>query len=140
MNAVRIAESDAEIAACFDVVSELRPHLVREEFVPRVREQQQGGYRLAYVSEDGAPVAAAGFRIATYLAWGRALYVDDLVTRASARSRGHGKTLLAWLVDHARRCGCEQLHLDSGTQRVDAHRFYLRERLAITSFHFSRTL
>ncbi|GMR05632.1 MAG: hypothetical protein BMS9Abin25_0207 [Gammaproteobacteria bacterium] len=31
------------------------------------------------------------------LAWGRFLYVDDLVTSSSAWSQGHGSPLLAWL-------------------------------------------
>lgn len=140
MSTVRIAETDAEIAACFEVVHELRSHLVREDFVARVRLQHQAGYRLAFISEHGVAVAAAGFRIATFLAWGRALYVDDLVTSARLRSRGHGKALLDWLAAHARANGCEQLHLDSGTQRKDAHRFYLRERMEISSFHFQRAL
>ena len=140
MSTVRIAETDAEIAACFDVVQELRSRLVREDFVARVRLQQQAGYRLAFIPEDGVAVAAAGFRISTFLAWGRALYVDDLVTSAQLRSHGHGKALLDWLAAHAKANGCEQLHLDSGTQRKDAHRFYLRERMEISSFHFQRPL
>ncbi len=36
--------------------------------------------------------------------------------------------------------GAEQFHLDSGTQREDAHRFYLREGLEVSSLHFSRKL
>ncbi len=33
---------------------------------------------------------------------------------------------------------CETIQLDSATHRRDAHRFYFRERYAITSFHFGR--
>ena len=32
------------------------------------------------------------------------------------------------------------IDLDSGVQRHDAHRFYLRERMAITSHHFAKNL
>ena len=39
----------------------------------------------------------AGFRVAECLAWGRFLYVDDLVTVGSARFRGCGQRLLDWL-------------------------------------------
>ncbi len=140
MSPIRIASTDAEIAACFDVVHELRPRLAREAFVARVRLQERESYRLAFFSEGGSVVACAGFRIGTFLAWGRALYVDDLVTSARVRSRGHGHALLAWLAGYAKQNGCEQLHLDSGTFRKDAHRFYFRERMEISSFHFSRTL
>ena len=34
--------------------------------------------------------------------------------------------------------GCQQMHLDSGTQRKDAHRFYERQGMTMASFHFRR--
>ena len=40
----------------------------------------------------------------------------------------------------ARAAGCSVLDLDSGVQRRDAHRFYMREGLTISSFHFARVL
>ena len=89
---------------------------------------------------DGRVLAVAGFRVAENLAWGRHLYVDDLVTAAAARSTGCGQELFDWLVRYAVEAGCGQLHLDSGVQRFDAHRFYLRNRMSITSHHFARTL
>jgi GNAT superfamily N-acetyltransferase len=134
---VRLAETDADIAACFDVMSQLRMHLIRDEFVPRVRRQMSAAYRLAFVDADGRVVAAAGYRLGENLAWGRFLYVDDLVTEQGLRSRGHGQELFDWLVAQARAAACDQFHLDSGVQRFDAHRFYLRNRMRITSHHFS---
>lgn len=133
---IRLAESDAEIAACFPVMRELRPHLVEESFVGRVRAQQAAGYRLAYVVGPEGPAAVAGFRLGESLGWGRFLYVDDLVTSAGQRSRGHGAALLAWLKEFAARAGCGQVHLDSGIQRVDAHRFYRCEGMVLSSYHF----
>ena len=44
--------------------------------------------------------------------------------------------MLHWLMELARTEGCDAFSLDSGTQRQEAHAFYLRERLRITSFHF----
>jgi hypothetical protein len=40
----------------------------------------------------------------------------------------------------ARVRGCDYLGLDSGTQRQKAHRFYFREGLTITAFHFVKPL
>ncbi|MCP3980947.1 MAG: GNAT family N-acetyltransferase [bacterium] len=137
---VEIAHADEQILGCFPVMQQLRPHLEREAFVERVRLQQQEGYLLIFAADDGAPQAVAGFRMGHNLAWGRYLYVDDLCTAATERSRGYGRVLLSWLVEHARTEGCDELHLDSGTQRLAAHRFYLRERMDITSFHFVRRL
>jgi GNAT superfamily N-acetyltransferase len=137
---IRIAQSDAEIAACFPVMRELRPHLDESSFVSRVRLQEQAGYRLACVTISASPVAVAGFRIGENLAWGRFLYVDDLVTLSSERSHGYGKALLDWLESFATSKGCTQFHLDSGIQRKDAHRFYEREGLKISSYHFNKVI
>jgi len=134
---VKVAESDEEILACWSVMRELRPHLARDEFLVRVQRQAREGYRLAFLDSDSGPVAVAGFRVLENLAWGRFLYVDDLVTLPAERSRGHGKALLAWLRAEARRRGCAQLHLDSGAQRRDAHRFYEREGLPASAYHFA---
>lgn len=95
------------------------------------------GYELAYVEDHGRPVAVAGYRVLENLAWGRFLYVDDLVTDDAHRSQGHGERLFEWLVEEAKRLGCGELHLDSGVQRFAAHRFYLRHRMDVTSHHFA---
>lgn len=134
---IRLAASDADILACWPVMHELRPHVRREDFLTRVRRQAQDGYRLVFVDTGDGPVAVAGFRVLENLFCGRFLYVDDLVTASARRSRGHGAALITWLRDEARRAGCAQLHLDSGLHRLDAHRFYEREGLPATSYHFS---
>ena len=137
---VQLAETDADIHRCFPVIAELRPHLVEAQFVARVRRQQgESGFQLAFV-EDGGVKSVAGFRVAEFLAWGKILYVDDLISTSAERSKGHGKLLLDWLVARARAAGCAQFHLDSGVQRFEAHRFYLRERMIISAHHFSLTL
>jgi GNAT superfamily N-acetyltransferase len=142
MGEVRLAETDGEIAGCFAVMSQLRqqPQLVEAEFVGRVRAQQAQGYRLAYLDDGGAVVAVAGFRVMEVLASGRTLYVDDLVTDETQRSRGYGKTMLDWLQAFAREAGCATFSLDSGTHRQEAHAFYFREGMRVTSFHFLKKM
>lgn len=140
MSTIQIAETPAEILACYSVMAQLRPQYTLEEFMPKVQRQMEDGYRLASLSTVGAVQAVAGFRLLENLAWGRFLYVDDLVTQQDSRSQGHGKSLLAWLTEHARRQSCAQLHLDSGAQRKDAHRFYLREGMENAGFHFMTKL
>ena len=90
------------------------------------------------VSPDLPP--PVGYSQAIVAAPGRPLYGDALVPDAGARARGHGEALLQWLIAHARQAGCRSFSLDSGTQRQDAHAFYLRNRLRITSFHFHLAL
>ena len=138
---VSFAETDEQIVSCLPVLRQLRPHLVDPgDAVARVRRQQQSGFRLAYLTDGDDVVAVTGFRLLENLAWGKFLYVDDLVTEDARRSCGHGERLLAWLIELAKGSGCDQVHLDSGVQRFDAHRFYLRHRFRITSHHFAMTL
>lgn len=134
------AITDAEIENCFDVMSELRTHLKREEFLATVQLMQTEGFRLAYIEENSDVVAVAGYRIYTNLFLGKNLYVDDLVTSANVRSKGYGEVLIDWLRDKARDEGCRAYHLDSGTQRGRAHKFYFDQGFTITSYHFSEQL
>jgi GNAT superfamily N-acetyltransferase len=137
---VEPAETDEAILDCYEVMAELRPHIAREAFLPTVRAMQKDGLHLACIREDGRVVAVAGYRVSTNLFCGRHLYVDDLVTSGAARSKGHGKSLLAWLRARAVAEDCEVFHLDSGAQRKRAHQFYLREGLELAGYHFSERL
>ena len=137
---IALAETEADIARCFPVMAELRPHLSAAEFAARVRKQQATGFQLAYLEESGEVRAVMGFRYLETLAWGRILYVDDLVATQSQRSRGHGGRLFDWLVAQAKQNHCDELHLDSGVQRFGAHRFYLTRRMDIIAHHFALKL
>lgn len=125
-------------------ILELRPHLVsRDHFVKQVNEEQRAeGYRLVGLFEEDSAeaVATIGFRAVHSLAWGYYLYVDDLITRASFRGKGHGAALMQWVEEEAHRLGCQQLHLDSGVQRFAAHRLYHVERMRISAHRFQRDL
>ena len=132
-----------ETHLAFAAMLELRPHIgSSEEFVRRVDEvQRPGGYRLiASFGDEEQAAGAAGFRVLDYLAWGHALYCDDLSTRAAHRSRGHAGGLVDWMIEEARRLGCGEFHLDSGVgpDRTTAHRLYFNKGMRISSHHFSR--
>jgi GNAT superfamily N-acetyltransferase len=143
MARVRELLSDETHLACRALL-ELRPHFGSEERLAHAIDevQRKEGYRLAASFDDVSSPAAgvAGFRTGHNLAWGNYLYLDDLVTLEAFRNRGHAGELMKWLVEEARRLACDQLHLDSGTHRHGAHRFYLNHRLDITSFHFGRRI
>jgi GNAT superfamily N-acetyltransferase len=135
---ISLAMTPTEIGRCHEVMRELRPHFAdRKKFVEQVCRQQREGYRLAFVEADGEIRAVAGYRFLESLFSGRFLYVDDLVTRESDRSTGYGGKLLDWLAQQARKNNCDNLELDSGVQRFDAHRFYFAKRMKISSYHFA---
>ena len=137
---IKEALTDAEISATFPVMRQLRSHLAEDEYLRMIRRMQRLGYRLAAATESGEVRCVAGYRIVEFLAYGKFLYVDDLVTAEDARSGGCGRRMLDWLAGVAREEGAGSLQLDSGVLRHEAHRFYFREGMKISSYHFSVTL
>ena len=141
MEKIRLIESQEDIRRCYDVMAEWRTDRRMDEFVSQVgRQMERQGYKLACLENAGDVAAVAGFRFIEMLAWGRAMYVDDLVTAARARSKGYGGRLFDWLVALAKKEGCAQFHLDSGVQRHGAHRFYFQKRMDITAYQFAMNL
>jgi GNAT superfamily N-acetyltransferase len=134
---IKIAETDAEIELASEVMQQLRTSFSRQDLIAAIKSQRRSGYQIAYAEVDRKPVCVAGFVVSSKLAWGKAMYVDDLVTAEAYRSRGAGSAMIEWLRTRARELGCQQLHLDSGVQRFGAHRFYLRHGFNISSHHFS---
>ena len=122
-------------------MSQLRPHLDEDSFVQRVLLQGEEAFTLAYlkVASDEV-VGVCGFRIMNNLGFGRIVFVDDLVVDENERSKGFGKILFDWLITFAKENGCGRIHLDSAVHRVGAHKFYMDQRMAITSFFFSKEM
>lgn len=134
------ARTSEQIRRCYPVMQQLRPHLTEQDFVAQVLRQQQEGFLLAGLEEAQEVKAVAGYRLQEMLAHGRILYVDDLITLEEERSRGWGRQLFAWLVQEAKAHECAKLQLDSGTFRHGAHRFYFRQGMHISSYHFDLKL
>ena len=133
-------ETDEQINDCYRAYSALRPHIVADAFLPKVRRQMAEGFRMVALRDEGLVVSAAGYRIAEFMAWGRVLYVDDLTTLPASRGKGHGGALVDWLIAHARAAGCDEFHLDSGYMRHDAHRLYLNKGMILASHHMTLDL
>ena len=138
---IAFANTDAEIQRCYEVMSQLRPHIEREDFLPRVRRQMDSfGFRLTYIKDDDEVKAVAGIRVSEWLHGGKYLEIDDLVAKDGDRSKGYGGQLFDWIVDLARKESCNQVRLLSGVQRFDAHRFYLKKRMNIEAHYFNLQL
>jgi GNAT superfamily N-acetyltransferase len=59
--------------------------------------------------------------------FGQRAWVEDLAVAPNRRSTGIGKALLDAAKSWARDQGAARLELESGSGRIDAHRFYERE-------------
>jgi GNAT superfamily N-acetyltransferase len=135
---VRAANTDEDIAACFPVISELRPHLPKDGFIALVRQLgETTGLKLVYLMENDEIKSVAAYRISEWLVGGKYLEVEDLVSKASELSKGYGGKLFDSLVSLAAQHHCRQLRLISNVRRKDAHRFYLRKGMLLEAYYFS---
>jgi GNAT superfamily N-acetyltransferase len=138
---LRHAETDAEIAACFPVMHQLRPNLTGpEELVARVRRQRQAGYRILAGWRGAEAVGLAGYRPQENLIRGPFCYVDDLVVRDDVRRTGLGARLLRAVADEAKARGLPHLVLDTALDNSLGQRFYFRFGMLPVAFRFAMRL
>jgi ribosomal protein S18 acetylase RimI-like enzyme len=140
--ALRHADSDTDLRACFRVMHQLRPDLADEnDFLARMHRMRGDRYRLLAAWYGDTALALAGYRLQENLVYGGSfLYVDDLVTDTPARGGGWGARLLEALTTVAVEAGCVRLVLDTGLSNALAQRFYFREGLLTGALRFHKRL
>jgi GNAT superfamily N-acetyltransferase len=135
---IQAAIDEKDVRRCWEPYKELRPHLRScEELVERWRVQSREGFQIIYIAEGEIAVAVAGYRFLNTLAWGRILYIDDLVALASRHKTGLGMALLKHLREEAKRKGCDAVHLDTGYHRHLAHLAYVRNGFRFDCHHLA---
>lgn len=127
------------LARAESVHRQIRPQLP-ENYPERMGHVFAAGGRMSVAANGNSVVGVAVYRIYENTALGIHMYVDDLVTDETRRSKGVGRALLEHLSIIAKRRDCKKLTLDSAIHRQQAHKFYFREGFVITSFHFHKQL
>ncbi len=145
MNVINITDATGSIVAldwlkaAEPVHRQLRPNLPTD-YVGRMKEVFASGAEMLVVTDETDVLGVCVFRVTEKTHYGREIYCDDLITNEHKRSGGVGKKMLDALNEIGAARNCDHLCLDSGTQRQKAHRFYFREGMTITAFHFVKPL
>ena len=139
---IKELRSKEEIAQAYPIMHQLRTHLDENlywELVEEAREKDQ--YKLFALYEKDRMVAVTGFKPMITLYYGRFVWVCDLVTDATERSKGYGEQLLTFVHQWAKEHRYDRVALSSGLQREDAHRFY-RDKMSYetVSYVFKKDL
>ena len=71
---------------------------------------------------------------------GKFIRMDSMVIDEDRRSEGLGQVLLEWTRKEGKRLGCEILLLDSFVTNHHGHRFFFREGMQISGYHFTLAL
>ncbi|MNR90901.1 Acetyltransferase (GNAT) family protein [compost metagenome] len=138
---IKHIESDADLAASFPLMQELRPHLTeRAAYLEQIKRQYTQGYRLLAAWRNGDMVGLAGYRTLESTIYSRFVYVDDLVVTSKLQRSGIGELLLQSARQQAAILGCKNFVLDTGLHMALAQRFYFRQGLLARGMHFVETL
>ena len=125
MISIKELQSHNEIIDAFPVMKQLRPHLDENVYFELVVEaKEKEGYKMFALVDTDEIVAVIGFQPMITLYYGRFIWVCDLVTDYTKRSKGYGKRLLAYVHQWAKENNYDSVALSSGLHRTDAHRFY----------------
>lgn len=140
--ALRHLDTAEDWTHAFDVMKELRPHLIdAAAFCVQMRRQREESYRLlAACDDEGAILGLAGYRTQTNTLYGRFVYIDDLVVTARLQRGGIGAQLLDAVREIARHSRCTHFVLDTGLHMPLAQRFYFRNGLLARGMHFVEPL
>lgn len=136
--AAPIPAEPALLARAEPVHRQLRPHLADDYAATMAGIFADGGEMIVAMNSAGDVAGVAVYRCFRNTFSGVRFYVDDLVVDVSQRSSGVGKAMLAWMRQEAARRGANDLQLESGTQRTQAHKFYFREGFVINAFSFKQ--
>ena len=120
----------------FPVIKQLRTDLTEETYLKLLQEMQKDGYTIfaLYNNEKIVAVAGLSWRVNFYNK--KHIFIYDLVTDMEYRSFGYGEKLLFYIHSWAKEQGAEYVALESGLQRIDAHRFY-EEKLEYDKWCYS---
>ncbi|MDN7243552.1 GNAT family N-acetyltransferase [Planococcus sp. N028] len=136
MEEIKKLTTQAHWLAAFSVLKELRADLTEELYLSLLQDMQKDGYEMYALYSSEKIAAVIGFSWRTNFYNKRHVYVYDLVTAEDERSKGFGEKLLSYIEKLAIEGGASYIALESGIQRLEAHRFY-EDKLNFDKFCFS---
>jgi len=124
MKIIKELTNKEELSEAFPVMKQLRTDLTDETYFELLSQMKKEGYQLFALYDEEKIVSLAGLSWRTNFYNKKHIYIHDLITDASGRSRGYGESLLSYIHNWGKENGAEFVALESGIQRKDAHRFY----------------
>jgi GNAT superfamily N-acetyltransferase len=136
-----IAQSKSDIEICFPVMKELRPHLSLQEYLSIYEQSHHSdGYEIIAIEDQGKILAVMGYRFLSDMVRGKHIYIDDLVSTESERSKGLGAELLKYAEDIAAKNGCKTLRLCAVLENERGIQFYDRNGWTKRAYAYTKKL
>lgn len=125
-----------EMISYFPLVKLLTPSLTPPKYAALLKDMCANNYRMVAAFTGKKCIGLSGFWINTKIYSGKYVEIDNLVVDERHRSLRIGKMLCDWIVEEAKKQGCETVMLDAYAENANAHRFYFREGYIVRGFHF----
>lgn len=133
---LRVASTDKETLACFDVLKQLYPSLTQNILIDTIDHQSKNSYKLLMAYDKEQVIAVVRFRIGYNFSIGKYIYVENMVVDEQYRSLGIGSQMLERIQEFGKTKKCKQIRLISSTTRHKAHKFYLNNGFDIKCYNF----
>lgn len=136
-----IIKNETDLARCYPILKELRPHLSFEDYISIYNESHKAnGYEIVAVEQNDEILAVMGYRFLSDYVRGKHIYIDDLVTSEKIRSMGNGADLLRFAEEIAKTNGLKILRLCTGIENEGGIKFYDRNGWTKTAFAYTKKL
>jgi GNAT superfamily N-acetyltransferase len=136
-----VVRTKADLERCYPIMKELRPHLSFEEYISIYDQSHASdGYEIIALENNGKLLAVMGYRFLSDYVRGKHVYIDDLVSTESERSKGLGAELLKFAEDVAAKEGCNSLRLCTGIENDRGVKFYDRNGWTKRAFAYTKKL
>lgn len=135
------AKTKKDLEKFYGVMKELRTDLSFSDYLNIYENANAAdGYEIVALENDNKVLAVMGYRVLYDFVHGKHLYIDDLVSTESFRSKGLGARLLNHAEDLAKNLGCNGLRLCTGIENEMGKKFYERHGWKLRAVAFKKKL
>jgi GNAT superfamily N-acetyltransferase len=132
----RILTQKSDMLPLYPLVFQLNARITAERYDQLLDAMLPNGYRMVAIYEGDTCLGLSGIWVGTKIYSGKYLELDNVVVDAAQRSKGVGQFMYDFILEIARREGCEMLMLDAYRENEKAHAFYERQGFIKRGFHF----
>jgi ribosomal protein S18 acetylase RimI-like enzyme len=138
---IKKLETEEELNAGFHILKELRKDLNEPDFREVYKNASfMDGYCLVGAVIQSSLVGVMGYRLQYDFVRKKFLYIDDLVTTVTMRSKGIGAQLLQYAEKVAKDKGCSVVRLSAHIDNKEGQKFYERESWYKRSIGYQKNL
>ena len=124
----------------FPLIKQLTASLTEEDYLRMLTDMVPHNYYQVAAYHNNKPIAVSGYWLATKLYCGKYLEIDNFVVDEAYRSKQIGKMLVDWMLEEAKRNGCETALLDAYVENFKAHKFYYKQGFIARGFHYLKKI